>query len=136
LGKSPERIVEIARRMSESHRLVLATRASREIYERLESSLDGKHVTYHEKASIVSIGVPPKAARGSVLVVTAGTSDIPVAEEAGVTAELMGSRVTRLYDVGVAGVHGLLDRRDLLQEEKGIIVVGGPGGGVPGPVAG
>src|SRR5437762_2365726 len=68
LGKSPERIVEIARRMSESHRLVLATRSSREIYERLESSLDGKRVTYHEKASIVSIGVPPKAAPGVAVV--------------------------------------------------------------------
>src|SRR5204863_9088463 len=110
LGKSPERIVEIARRMSEYHRVALATHASREIYERLESSLDGKHVTYHEKASIVSIGVPPKAARGSVLVVTAGTSDIPGAEEAGVTAELMGSRVTRVYGLGVAGCHRVRGR--------------------------
>jgi len=136
LGKSPERIVEIARRMSESHRLVLATRASQEIYERLQASLDGKRVTYHENASIVSIGVPPKATRGSVLVVTAGTSDIPVAEEAGVTAELMGCKVTRLYDVGVAGVHRVLDQRDLLQKAKVIIVVAGMEGALPSVVAG
>src|SRR5437773_11952288 len=76
LGKSPERIAEIARRMSESHRLVLATRAAREIYERLQASLDGKRVTYHENASSVSIGVPGTAPRGCVLVVTAGISDI------------------------------------------------------------
>src|SRR5438094_10673719 len=112
--------------MSESHRVVLATRASREIYERLESSLDGKRVTYHEKASIVSIGVPPKAARGSVLVVTAGTSDIPVAEEAGVTAEVTGSRVTPVYDVGVAGVHRVLDPRDLPQKAQVNLVQPGP----------
>ncbi len=136
LGKSPERIVEIARRMSESHRLVLATRASPDVSERLRKSLDGKRVTYHEKAAIVSIGTPPKATRGSVLVVTAGTSDIPVAEEAGVTAELMGCKVTRLYDVGVAGVHRVLDRRDLLQKAKVIIVVAGMEGALPSVVAG
>src|SRR5436190_18078115 len=136
LGKSPERIVDIARRMSESHRLVLATRASPDVSERLRKSLDGKRVTYHEKASIVSIGVPPKAARGSVLVVTAGTSDIPVAEEAGVTAELMGCSVTRLYDVGVAGVHRIIDRQDLLKEAKVSVGVAGMYGALPSVGAG
>src|SRR5437879_8125483 len=118
LGKTPDRIVEIARRMSGSHRLVLATRAPRTVYARLRKGLSGKRVTYHEKAAIVSIGTPPKSTRGSVLIVTAGTSDIPVAEEAGVTAELMGCSVTRLYDVGVAGGHRILERQDLLTEAK------------------
>jgi NCAIR mutase (PurE)-related protein len=136
LGKTPERIVEIARRMSESQSLVLATRASPEIYDRLQNSLEGKRVTYHEKAAIVSIGTPPKATRGSVLVVTAGTSDIPVAEEAAVTAELMGSKVTRLFDVGVAGVHRVLDHRGLLEKAKVIIVVAGMEGALPSVVAG
>jgi NCAIR mutase (PurE)-related protein len=136
LGKTPERIVEIARRMSESQSLVLATRASRDVYDRLRKSLDGKRVTYHEQASIVSIGKPPKAARGSVLVVTAGTSDIPVAEEAAVTAQLMGCKVTRLFDVGVAGVHRVLDRTALLQKAKVIIVVAGMEGALPSVVAG
>src|SRR2546428_8184650 len=90
--------------MGEAHGLVLGTRATRSVYQRLRKALDGKRVTYHEGAAIVSIGTPPKAKRGPVLVVTAGTSDIPVAEEAGVTAELMGCKVTRLYDVGLAGV--------------------------------
>ncbi|TLZ54517.1 MAG: nickel pincer cofactor biosynthesis protein LarB [Methanobacteriota archaeon] len=136
LGKPTERIVEIARRMSESHRLVLATRASPDVHARLRKALVGKRVAYHEKAAIVSIGNPPKATRGSVLVVTAGTSDIPVAEEAGVTAELMGCAVTRLYDVGVAGVHRVLDRRDLLKKAKVIVVVAGMEGALPSVVAG
>jgi NCAIR mutase (PurE)-related protein len=136
LGKTPDRIVEIARKMSEAHSLVLATRASKSTYDSLRKALDGKRVTYHEKAGIVSIGVPPKASRGSVLVLTAGTSDIPVAEEAGVTAELMGSKVTRLYDVGVAGVHRVLDQREVLRKAKVIVVVAGMEGALPSVVAG
>ena len=136
LGKTPDRIVEIARRMSDSHGLVLATRADPDVFARLRKELDGKRVTYHDKASIVSIGTPPKASRGSVLVVTAGTSDIPVAEEAGVTAELMGCKVTRAYDVGVAGVHRVLDQRRLLEKAKVIIVVAGMDGALPSVVAG
>ncbi len=136
LGKTPERIVQIARRMSASHDLVLATRASPAIHRRLQKGLDGKRVTYHDQAGIVSIGTPPKATHGSVLVVTAGTSDIPVAEEAGVTAELMGSKVTRLFDVGVAGVHRVLDRRDLLAKATVIVVVAGMEGALPSVVAG
>src|SRR5437667_377194 len=136
LGKTPQQIVEIAVRMSESHDLVLATRASRSIYQRLRKALDGKRVTYHERAAIVSMGTPPEGKRGPILVVTAGTSDIPVAEEAGVTAELMGCKVTRLYDVGVAGVHRVLDRRELLQKAKVIVVVAGMEGALPSVVAG
>src|SRR3989442_9666874 len=117
--------------MSESHDLVLATRATRPVYQRLRKTLDGKRVTYHERAAIVSIGSPPKAKRGPVLVVTAGTSDIPVAEEAGVTAELMGCKVTRLYDVGVAGVHPVNDHRGCLDAGQRIVVVSGDGRPLP-----
>ena len=136
LGKSTEQIVEIARRMSDSHALVIATRASSAVHRAVRAALKDKRVTYHERASMVSIGSPPRTTRGSVLVVTAGTSDIPVAEEAAVTAQLMGSRVTRLYDVGVAGVHRVLDRRELLQKAKVIIVVAGMEGALPSVVAG
>ncbi|MCI4371106.1 MAG: nickel pincer cofactor biosynthesis protein LarB [Thermoplasmata archaeon] len=136
LGKTPERIVEIVRKMSASHNLVLATRASKPIHAGLKKALAGKIVTYHEAARIVSVGRPPPATKGSVVVVTAGTSDIPVAEEAAVTAELFGSKVTRLYDVGVAGVHRVLDRRDLLRSAKVIVVVAGMEGALPSVVAG
>ena len=136
LGKTPERIVEIVRRMSASHRLVLATRGSKPIYSRVKKALKTKRVTYHEAARIIVVGTPPASRRGSVVVVTAGTSDVPVAEEAAVTAELMGSKVTRLYDVGVAGVHRVLDRRDLLRKAKVIVVVAGMEGALPSVVAG
>ena len=136
LGKTPERIVEIVRRMSAAHRLVVATRASKAIYSRVKKALKGKRVTYHEAARIISVGTPPAPRRGSVVVVTAGTSDVPVAEEAAITAELMGSKVTRLYDVGVAGVHRVLDRRELLRKAKVIVVVAGMEGALPSVVAG
>jgi pyridinium-3,5-biscarboxylic acid mononucleotide synthase len=136
LGKTPSRVVEIVRRMSRNHNLVLATRASASVYGRLEEALKGRPVVYHEAARIVAVGKPPVPRRGSILVVTAGTSDIPVAEEAAVTSELMGSKVTRLYDVGVAGVHRVLDRRDLLRKAKVIIVVAGMEGALPSVVAG
>jgi len=136
LGKTPEQVVEIVRRMAASHNLVVATRASKSIYARLKKSLKTRRVTYHETARIVAVGTPPATRRGSVLVVTAGTSDVPVAEEAAVTAGLMGSRVTRLYDVGVAGVHRVLDRRDALRKADVIVVVAGMEGALPSVVAG
>jgi NCAIR mutase (PurE)-related protein len=85
---------------------------------------------------MVVAGKTPPAKRGHVLVVTAGTSDIPVAEEAAVTAEVLGNRVTRLYDVGVAGIHRVLDQRELLQGAKVVIVVAGMEGALPSVVAG
>ncbi len=135
-GKTPEQIVAIVKRMVEARSLAVATRASREIYDRIKEGLDRVTVTYHEKARMVVAGKTPPARRGHVLVVTAGTSDIPVAEEAAVTAEILGNRVTRLYDVGVAGIHRVLDRRELLQGAKVVVVVAGMEGALPSVVAG
>jgi NCAIR mutase (PurE)-related protein len=135
-GKTDDQIVSIVRRMVESRSLALATRASRATFERMRADLDGIPVSYHEKARMVVAGKTPSARRGNVLVVTAGTSDIPVAEEAAVTAEVLGNRVTRLYDVGVAGIHRVLDHRKLLQDAKVVIVVAGMEGALPSVVAG
>ena len=135
-GKSAEQIVSIVRRMVESRSIAVATRASPEIHRKIKRGLGGTPVVYHEKARIVVAGKAPSVRRGNVLVVTAGTSDIPVAEEAAVTAEVLGNRVTRLYDVGVAGVHRVLDRRDLLSKAKVIVVVAGMEGALPSVVAG
>ncbi len=135
-GKTEDQIVAIVKRMVETKSLALATRASREIFERIQEALDGAPVVYHEKARMVVAGKTPAAKRGRVLVVTAGTSDIPVAEEAAVTAEVLGNRVTRLYDVGVAGIHRVLDQRELLQGAKVVIVVAGMEGALPSVVAG
>ena len=135
-GKTTDQIVAIVSRLVASRSLALATRATPEIYARIRDRLDGTPVTYHEKARMVVAGKPPAARRGRVLVVTAGTSDIPVAEEAAVTAEVLGNRVTRLYDVGVAGIHRVLDHRELLQGAKVVIVVAGMEGALPSVVAG
>jgi len=135
-GKSIDQVVEIVRAMSVHHGLVLATRATPAIFRRLRSSIKGRPMSYHEDARIVSVGKAPAARTGHVLVITAGTSDIPVAEEAAVTARLMGAKVSRLYDVGVAGVHRLLDRRALLRKAKAIVVVAGMEGALPSVVAG
>ncbi|MGQ0797234.1 MAG: nickel pincer cofactor biosynthesis protein LarB [Methanobacteriota archaeon] len=135
-GKTPRRILEIVRRMSADHGLVLATRATPGVHRYLKTSLRGRRVAYFEEARIVAVGEAAAPRKGRVLVITAGTSDIPVAEEAAVTAELMGNRVTRLFDVGVAGVHRLLDRREELRKAKVIIVVAGMEGALPSVVAG
>jgi len=135
-GKTTDQIVAIVKRMVSSKSLALATRASPEIYERLQENLDGVPVVYHEKARLVVAGKVPAPKRGNVLVVTAGTSDIPVAEETAVTAEVLGNRVTRLYDVGVAGIHRVLDHRELLQKAKVVVVVAGMEGALPSVVAG
>ncbi len=136
-GKTPDQIVAIARRMVASGSVVLATRASPQVYKSLRKGLPKTRVEYVERARLAIAGsTRPKARRGNVLVVTAGTSDIPVAEEAAVTGEVLGNRVTRLYDVGVAGVHRVLDRRDLLRQARVIVVVAGMEGALPSVVAG
>lgn len=135
-GKTPDQILEIVRRMVASRSVALATRASPEVYERIKSELDDTPVVYHEMARLVVAGKTPAARRGNVLVVTAGTSDIPVAEETAVTAEVLGNRVTRLYDVGVAGIHRVLDHRELLQDANVVVVVAGMEGALPSVVAG
>ena len=135
-GKTPARIVAIVKRMSTDHGFVLATRADPSIHRSIRKGIPSRPVAYFEEARIIAVGKAPAARKGHVFVVTAGTSDIPVAEEAAVTAELMGNRVTRLYDVGVAGVHRLLDRRADLRKAKVIVVVAGMEGALPSVVAG
>jgi pyridinium-3,5-biscarboxylic acid mononucleotide synthase len=135
-GKTPEQIVAIAKKMVASGSVVLATRATPAIYARIRRGLPKTPVEFVEKARLVIAGRRTRARRGSVLVVTAGTSDIPVAEEAAVTAEVLGNRVDRLYDVGVAGVHRVLDRLPLLRKARVIVVVAGMEGALPSVVAG
>jgi NCAIR mutase (PurE)-related protein len=92
---------------------------------------------FHESARMLVIGGPaPRKGAGTVLVVSAGTADIPVAEEAAVTAETLGSPVGRLFDVGVAGIHRLLGRRELLFAANVLVVVAGMDGALPSVVAG
>ena len=134
-GKSLEQIVEILERLSQKHSPVLATRASREVFDAVVSQLP--QANYFAEARIIQLGVNgSEPTRTTVLVVCAGTADVPVAEEAAVTASALGSRVEKLYDVGVAGVHRLLAARDRLNAANVIIVVAGMDGVLPTIVGG
>jgi len=134
-GKRVDQIIEILERLGQKHSSVLATRASREVYEAVVTRIPA--ASYFADARIIQLGtneVEPTAT--TVLIVCAGTADVPVAEEAAVTAGALGSRVERLYDVGVAGVHRLLAARARLNSANVIVVVAGMDGVLPTIVGG
>jgi len=136
-GKSLEQIVAIAQRLQARGGTILASRATPEQYQALRQALP--EAVYYEQARLISFGDPPPQPPPDarpVLVVTAGTADIPVAEEAAVTAQMTGARVERLWDVGVAGIHRLLRHRALLDEAEVIIVVAGMEGALASVVGG
>ena len=134
-GKRTDHIVEIMMRLEEKHSPVLATRASREVFEAVAARIPT--AKYFDEARVIQLGVngnQPTAT--TVLVVCAGTADVAVAEEAAVTANALGSRTGRLYDVGVAGVHRLLAAREILNAANVIVVVAGMDGALPTLVGG
>jgi len=133
-GKTPEQVVRILSRLVRDHRNVLATRASAAVHEAARAA--GLPVTYHPEARLLVAGPEPADGVGLVVVVTAGTSDQPVAEEAAITAEVRGNRVERIYDAGVAGLHRLLEHHPLLLEANVIVVVAGMEGALPSVVGG
>jgi NCAIR mutase (PurE)-related protein len=134
-GKRVEQIVEILGRLEQKHATVLATRASREIFQAVAARLPSAE--YFDEARIIQIGVNGATpTETTVLVICAGTADVPVAEESAVTAGALGSRVEKLYDVGVAGVHRLLAARDRLNAAQVIVVVAGMDGVLPTIVGG
>ena len=134
-GKTDDDILEIMKAMMARDHNILVTRTSRAVYERARS-LDPS-VRFHERSGAVSlIRDPELKGKGTVMVVSAGTSDIPVAEEAVVTLEVMGNPVGYLYDVGVSGIHRLLDRAGRLAEARVVIVVAGMEGALPSVVGG
>lgn len=134
-GKSVEQIVEILERLEQKHKLILATRASREVFDAVAAHISA--ADYFESARIIQIGANgAEPTPTTVLVVCAGTADVPVAEEAAVTAAALGSRVEKLYDVGVAGVHRLLAARERLNAANVIVVVAGMDGVLPTIVGG
>jgi NCAIR mutase (PurE)-related protein len=135
LGKTPGQVAAIAAEIARRGSSLLVTRATREIFDAVQEVLPG--ATFYEDARIVSLRQQDvSSGRGTVLVVAAGTSDLPVAEEAARTAELMGNDVDRLYDVGVAGLHRLLGERGRLDTARVIIVVAGMEGALPSVVSG
>ena len=134
-GKTPGQVVEIVGRMVAHGSNVLATRCSREVAGAVLKVHDD--AVHSEVARTVTIAInPPERLAGFVAVLCAGTSDIPVAEEACVTCESIGSEVRRVYDVGVAGIHRLLDQRGILEEADAVIVCAGMEGALASVVAG
>ena len=134
-GKTPEQVVAIIGRMRAHGSNVLATRCSRETVDAVLAA--HPDVVHHEAARALTLIVnPPEPTPGYVAVVCAGTSDIPVAEEAAVTCESMGATVRRIHDVGVAGIHRVLEQREALLGATVIVVCAGMEGALASVVAG
>jgi len=133
-GKSAEQLLAITERNLSQENDLLITRLDEKIANQIVERFP--QVSYHPIPRVLTWQAHPTAGEGSVLVLTGGTSDIPVAEEAAITAEMMGSSVTRIFDVGVAGLHRLLDKIDLLHSAIVLVVVAGMEGALPSVVAG
>jgi pyridinium-3,5-biscarboxylic acid mononucleotide synthase len=135
-GKEPKEIAAIVRALRRRNANVLVTRLSTEKMASVKKLVSG--LKYHAAAHAATcVGKPIKiTGKGAVLVVCAGTSDIPVAEEAALTAAMMGNRVEKLFDVGVAGIHRLLGNRQQLYAASVVIVIAGMEGALPSVVAG
>ena len=135
LGKTPAQIAAIAERIVSAGHSLLVTRTTLEAFDSVRDVVPG--AVFHGEARAITFAQGEIAAgHGTVLVACAGTSDLPVAEEAVVTAELMGNRVDRLYDVGVAGLHRLLRERERLERARVLIVVAGMEGALPSVIGG
>jgi pyridinium-3,5-biscarboxylic acid mononucleotide synthase len=135
LGKTPEQIAGIAREIVRHGSTLLVTRATRAAYDAVSAVVPG--ATYHDTASLITLRQADVApGKGTIVVAAAGTADVPVAEEAAITAEMMGNCVDRIYDVGVAGLHRLLGERTRLAAARVIVVVAGMEGALPSVVAG
>ncbi len=134
-GKTPEQIRNIMEYMSTQKTNILGTRANQDIYKFVSESLP--QAEYNELARTITVKhAEIKQTKTSIAVLTAGTSDMPVAEEAAVTAELFGNRVERFFDVGVAGIHRLYDKLDQIRKARVIIVIAGMEGALPSIVGG
>jgi len=146
-GKTPDQVLKIAQALQAKKQKVLATRASEKMYKILKNRF--QNAEYHEQAKIITIQnskkinklkkskkFEKKENKGKVLVITGGTADIPVAEEAAVTAEFMNCAVERLYDVGVAGLHRLLSNIKKIRNANVIIVIAGMEGALASVVSG
>ncbi|MBQ8682220.1 MAG: nickel pincer cofactor biosynthesis protein LarB [Selenomonadales bacterium] len=135
-GKTTPQVVEIVKRLSAHNKNILATRAGRDVYEEVKKIVP--EALYSDAARLIYLYQDQKPVNENkfVLVMTAGTSDIPVAEEAALTAEVMGNRVVRVFDVGVAGIHRLLAQHDLIMQANVIIVVAGMEGALASVVGG
>ncbi len=133
-GKEPKQIIQIISELKKTNQRVMITRLNMSAAEIIEKS---EKIKYFKDARIGLAGdLPEPDSRGTIVIATGGTSDIPVAEEAAVTAEILGNRVKRLYDVGVAGIHRLLAHTELLMNAQVVIAVAGMEGALASVIGG
>ena len=135
-GKSPEQLSRIAQKIAENSSRVLITRASAEAYETVRETLPDARYSELASTIVVDCLTPVASPVSGVLTVAAGTSDLPVAEEAAITAEVMGNSVERLWDVGIAGVHRLFENLPTLRSARVIVAVAGMEGALPSLIGG
>jgi NCAIR mutase (PurE)-related protein len=134
-GKTREQIVGIFEKLAARSPNVLITRTTADVYGEIRNV--NTEAEWHESAKLIRLRRDnTELGTGEIAVVTAGTSDIPVAEEAALTAEAMGSRVRRIWDAGVAGIHRILSEREILQSARVVVVVAGMEGALPSVVGG
>jgi NCAIR mutase (PurE)-related protein len=131
-GKKLPEIKAIARSMQRKSGRFLITKASKEVH----GALKLRGATFYPASCMITVGRKIRDKKGLVLVVSAGTSDIPVAEEAAVTASFLGSNVETVYDIGVAGIHRVLDRRHTFSASRVVVVVAGMEGALPSVIGG
>jgi NCAIR mutase (PurE)-related protein len=135
-GKSPDQIIGIMDKMQHQESVILVTRLDQQKVHKVLSHFP--EAIYHQDAQMMvwQIHTPQILGRGTILVISAGTSDIPVAKEAYLTAKAMGNRVETVFDVGVAGIHRLFTHKDMIDQASVLIVVAGMEGALPSVVAG
>jgi len=134
-GKTPDQIVKITQRIMAHDGILLITHTNEKVFFSIKKLYP--NIKYNKRAGIISYRkTPPVLKTGTVLIITAGTADLPVAEEAKITLELMGNRIEVLYDVGVAGLHRILDKKDVLERANVIIVIAGMEGALASVVSG
>jgi pyridinium-3,5-biscarboxylic acid mononucleotide synthase len=134
-GKTPAQVIRIALKLADREQRILITRIGPEHARALSKKF--KHAVYHEQARCVTVQRQPLPKRpGTIAILAAGTSDLPVAEEAAVTADIMGNPVERIFDVGVAGLHRLLRRLEDIQRANVVVAVAGMEGALPSVIAG
>ena len=134
-GKTASQVTQIVQRLAERNDRVLVTRVSAEMSAEVLTQIP--ELVYHAAGRVLILDKSPdRKKKSGVIVLSAGTADIPVAEEAALTADLMGNAVERLYDVGVSGIHRLLNQVERLQKARVVIVVAGMDGALPSVVGG
>jgi NCAIR mutase (PurE)-related protein len=134
LGKTPAQVAAIAAKLVEGGQVVLVTKTTPEAFQAVSEV--AREAVWHDRPSAITVGEPPRETTGLAAVLSAGTSDLPIADEAALAAELMGAQVERIADVGVAGLHRLLVHRDVLTGADVLVVVAGMEGALPSVVSG